>query len=80
MVESTFSNDIVYLCMLHHEYIVAFEGSQEYTYKPLSIIWDKDSKVFEFKVDLISNQQIDDNDSTGDSEFSRRTPRIHRLG
>ena len=47
----------------------------EYEYKPISIIQDKD-KLFTLTVELNSNQQIDNNDSTRDSEFSRRTPRV----
>ena len=76
MIETTISNDLVYLCALHLEYIQVLEKSDNYEYKPISIVRDKETKLFTLTVDLISNQQIDNNDSTGDSEFSKRTPRL----
>ena len=75
MIETTVSNDLVYLCMLHYEYLNVMESSKNCEYKPLSIIQGKD-KMFTLTVELNSNQQIDNNDSTGDSEFSKRTPRL----
>lgn len=79
MIETTVSNDLVYLCMLHYEYLSIMEKSKAYEYKPISIIQDKD-KMFTLTVELNSNQQIDNNDSTRDSEFSKRTPRLSSLG
>ena len=80
MIETTISNDLVYLCVLHLEYLQVFENNADYEYKPISIVLDKETKLYTLTVDLISNQQIDNNDSTGNSEFSRRTPRVSGLG
>ena len=77
MIETTVSNDLVYLLSLHLEYINVIERSEGCEYKPISIIQDKETKLFTLTVDLSSNQQIDNNDSTGNSEFSRRTPRVY---
>lgn len=76
MIETTVSNDLVYLFSLHLEYLNVMERSEGCEYKPLSIILDKETKLFTLTVELNSNQQIDNNDSTRDSEFSRRTPRL----
>ena len=90
MIETTVSDNLWYLIGLHYEYLQSIEGTidenypnrkkSDAEYKPILIVKDKDKGVFTLTVDLISNQQIDNNDSTGNSEFSRRTPRVSGLG
>lgn len=79
MIETTVSNDLVYLCMLHYEYLTIMDNSEVYKYKPISIIKDRETKLFTLTVELNSNQQINNNEQNSterNSEFSKRTPRI----
>ena len=73
MIEVVPSKDFVYLCMVYNEYLKVRDKEGEYTFKPLSLTWNKKIELFELRVDIISNQQNNHNESEteGCNEFSR---------
>ena len=78
MIETHLSKDFVYLCILHNSYIGLKDSEDSLTFEPISILWNPKNELFELSVDVISNQQINDNESEtyGSTGFFRITPRV----
>lgn len=79
MIEVHQSPDFIDVCILYTQYISIEDSEESIIFKPRSILFNKECKLWELEVELISNNKFDNNEQetyTG-SGFSRISPRLH---
>lgn len=79
MIEVIQSRDFVELVILHHQYISIKDSEEAIIFQPRSIIYNRETRLWELTVELLSNNKFDNNEQetyTG-SGFSRISPRVH---
>lgn len=79
MIEVIESPDFVDLVILYHQYISIEDSEEAIIFQPKSILFNKETKLWELTVELISNKKYDNNEyeTYAGSGFSRISPRLH---
>ena len=71
MIETHLSKDFVYLCLLYNTYIALKDNEEKVEFKPLSIKWNKELEMYEFKLDVINLEEKKNDEIVEGSGFGK---------